>query len=673
MIRKAFILFGLLLLLAACSEKPKPETTFVKYMKAWEKQDFEKMYGYLTTESQEKISEQDFVERYSKIYEDIQAQDVKVTYKLPEEEKDYKEEETPQFDFNVKMDTLAGPLEINHAATLAFEKGEDKESWGVKWTPSMIYPGMKEGDKILLDIMKPERGEIYDANGEGLAINGIVQEVGLVPGWMNEDKEEVKKRLSELIDMPVEVINAKLEQSWVKEDSFVPLKKIPNDDKAKIDAIRPLNGTKFVEKEGRVYPFKAAAAHLTGYVGKITAEELEKLKDKGYSSADMIGKRGLEQVLEEELRGEIGAEIFIADSKSVRQDLLAKKEPTNGKDFTLTINGTVQSLLFNQLQKDAGTASAINPTTGEVLALVSTPAFDPNEFVNGISSEKYKSLQENPQNPFTNRFTKTYAPGSTFKPLTAAIGLKTGAIDPAEEKAIPANNQWKKDSWGNYYVTRVKSPDTSVNLQDALVRSDNIYFAMSMLDIGEEAFLHEAKSFGFGEDFPLPYPVKSSQITNEDGFKNEIQLVDSSYGQGQVEMSALHLGLSFTPFVTKGTLLKPVLYKDSEIAQPWKENVMNEEIANTITQDLIQVIESPYGTGKDAKIKGVQLAGKTGTAELKSSKEEEGKENGWFVAWNTENPSLLVSMMIEDVKDRGGSHYVTPKVKAVFQNVFSSQ
>ncbi|MGM7703025.1 penicillin-binding transpeptidase domain-containing protein [Pseudalkalibacillus sp. Hm43] len=672
MIRKTIIFIGLILLLTACSEKPKPETTFERYMKAWEQQDFKKMYSLLTDESQKNITEADFVERYTKIYEDIKAENLKVTYKLPEEEQDYEEEDTPQFDFNVKMNTIAGLLEINHKTTLAFEKEEDNDHWGIKWDTSMIYPGMKEEDKLSLEIQKPVRGEIYDTNGEGLAINGIVQEVGLVPGWMKEDRVEVKKRLSELLEMPVEEINAKLEQSWVKEDSFVPLKKIPNDDRAKIDAIRPLNGTKFVEKEGRVYPYKGAAAHLTGYIGKVTAADLEKKQNEGYTANDWIGRRGLEQVLEKELRGEVGAEIFIVDQENVRQDLLAKKEPVDGKDFTLTIDVSVQSVLFHQMNKDAGTASAINPTTGEVLALVSTPAFDPNDFVNGISTEKYSKLEKNPLKPLTNRFTKTYAPGSAFKPVTAAIGLKTGAIDPAEEKAIPANNQWKKDSWGNYYVTRVDSPDTAVNLQDALVRSDNIYFAMSVLDIGEEAFLQETKNFGFDEKIPFPYPIPASQIANEDGIKNEIQLVDSSYGQGQVEMSALHLGLSYTPIVTKGSLLKPSLFKETE-KQTWKENVISEETANRITNDLIQVIESPNGTAPEAKINGLRLAGKTGTAELKASKEEKGKENGWFVAWNTENPSLLVSMMIEDVKDRRGSHYVTPKVKEVFQSLYPNQ
>ncbi len=668
MLRKLILFIGLIVLLAACSEKPKPETTFERYMKAWEQQDFQKMYSLLTDESQKNITEKDFVERYAKIYSDIEAENLKVTYQLPEEEQDYEEEDTPQFDFHVKMDTMAGPLEINHKASLAFEEQEDSERWSMKWNPEMIFPGMKEGYAIKPVVLKPVRGEIFDTNGEKLAENGKVQEVGLVPAWMKEDREEVKKKLSELLDISVEEINAQLDQSWVKEDSYVPLAIIPADDEVRIDAIRPMNGTRFVAKDSRVYPLKESFAHLIGYVGEITAEELEKYKGKRYTPHDYVGKKGLELILEDDLRGELGGEILIVDSDKTNQAILATKEPVNGKDFTLTIDASVQSLLYNQMYKEAGAAAALNPMTGEVLALVSTPAFNPNDLVHTNSTKKY---QDNPLIPLRNRFTKTYAPGSTFKPITAAIGLKTDAIDPAEEKAIPANNQWKKDSWGNYYVTRVKSPETQINLQDALVYSDNIYFAMAMLDIGADAFLQESKGFGFDEKIPFPYYIEPSSLTNEDNFQNEVQLVDTSYGQGQVEMSALHLGLSYTPFITKGKLMKPILFADEVKSQTWKENIISEETANTITQALIQVIEHPNGSGKEAKINGLQLAGKTGTAELKASKEEKGKENGWFVAWNTENPSLLVSMMIEDVQN--GSKDVTPKVKAVFEGLYANQ
>ncbi|MCF6138862.1 penicillin-binding transpeptidase domain-containing protein [Pseudalkalibacillus berkeleyi] len=663
--RKLVFLIICLIALVGCSDKPKPETTFESYMKAWEKQDYEKMYSYITEEKKKEFSKKEFTETYTTSYEEIKMSDLEVTYKLPKEEKEYDEEDKPSFNYVVKMETIAGPIESSYQTDLVFEKGEEADKWSINWNPSNVLVGMKKGDQVKAIVSKPERAEIFDVNGEGLAVNGVIQEVGLVPAWMKEDAEEVKEKLAKLIDVPIEKIDAKLNQSWVKPDSYVPLGAVAADDHDKIEAIRPLNGTKFVEKKARVYPLKSAAAHLTGYVDLITKEQLEKKKDKGYKANDVIGKSGLELIFEEELRGDLGGEIVIKDAEGNIRDILAKQEPVKGKDITLTVDASIQSLLYSQMQGDAGSAAAIHPTTGEVLALVSTPSYDPNF---GVTGNKYTRLSEDPLKPLTNRFTSTYAPGSTFKPITAAIGVETGLIKPAEEKQIPANNRWQKDNWGDHFVTRVKSPDTKVNLEDALVRSDNIYFAKAILDIGGDAFLRESKKFGFDEKIPFPIGISKSKITNE-GFKSEGQLADTGYGQGQVEMSSLHLGLTYTPFINNGAMIKPILFADETKSQTWKENVMTEETAKTITKDLVQVIEKPYGTGHEPKLANIKLAGKTGTAELKKSKEAEGKENGWFVAWNTENPQLLISMMIEDVKDREGSHYVVPKVKKVFQGM----
>ncbi len=641
-------------------------------MEAWEKQDFDQMYSLLSEKSQKQIDKKKFVKRYKDIYKGIQMSNFKVSYKLPKEEEDYEEKDTPAFKFNVTMDTLAGPLEFSHDAKLVFEKSEDSEQWAMTWNPSMIFPGMKEGDTIWADTIPPERGEVFDVNGNGLAINGEIIEVGLVPGWMKGDREQMKKDLSKLIGLPIEEINAVLDQDWVKDDSYIPLKSMSATDTAKVEAVKALNGTKLVRKQGRVYPMGPAAAHLTGYLGPITEKQLENWKDKGYTKNSTVGRAGLELVYEEKLRGKAGGEIFIDDPEGNHRDILAENKPVPGEELTLTIDSTLQASLYNQLRKDAGTAAAINPTTGEVKALVSTPSYDPNQFIYGVSGTQYNKWVNDPLKPLTNRFSKTYAPGSTFKPITAAIGLETGAIDPAAEKSIKGST-WKKDSsWGDYAVKRVSTADSSVNLQDALVRSDNIYFAQAILDIGKETFLKESKDYGFSEDIPFGYPITPSQITGKKGFESEIQLANTGYGQGQVEMSALHLGLTYTPFITKGTMLKPVLFKEEEKSKPWKENVISEEIASMITKDLIQVVESPVGTANKPKVKGLKLAGKTGTAELKLKQGEKGKENGWFVAWNTDDPRLLISMMVQNVQDKGGSHYIVPKVKNVIKENLAS-
>ncbi|MGI8314283.1 penicillin-binding transpeptidase domain-containing protein [Halobacillus mangrovi] len=667
---KSLVVFLAFITLVSCSQQPKPEDTFKQYMKAWENQEYEKMYSLISEGSKESITEKEFSDRYATIYEGINMEELAFSYELPEEEQDYDKEEKPTFNYQVSMNSLGGKIKFSHKAELVYQEGEEEDQWLLNWNPSMIFAGMNEGDKVRARVLSPERGEIFDQNGKKLAVNGTVKEVGLVPERMpetEEKKEEAKEELAEILDISVDGINQNLEQKWVKPNSFVPVASIANNEEEQIASIEEIQGTLIKDKSARVYPLGEAAAHLTGFVRKITGEQLEDRKDEGYTPTSKIGQAGLEAVLEKELRGTKGGRVYIEDTEGNEKEVLAEQEPEDGKDFNLTIRSDLQKRVYNQLKGYSGASAAINPKTGEVYALVSSPAYDPNEFVLGLSGERYTELRESPGRPLINKFTKTYAPGSTFKPITAAIGLETGAINPNEEMSIP-NKTYTQEGWGGYAVTRVDGAnvDKQVTLRDALVRSDNIYFARSILEIGGETFLQEAKDFGFGEEIPFPYPISSSQLLNEETFGKETLLADTGYGQGQVEMSMLHLAMTYTPFVTDGTLLKPVLMKEDETEQVWHENVMSQETALTVRESLQAVVETSEGTGYEPQISGIKLAGKTGTAELKQSLEvKNGQENGWFVAWNTDSSDLLVSMMIEDVE--GGSHYVVPKVKKVFE------
>ncbi|MFQ3545228.1 penicillin-binding transpeptidase domain-containing protein [Halobacillus rhizosphaerae] len=665
---KMILFFLVLAALVSCSKQPKPEDTMKAYMKAWENQKYDEMYSLLSESSKESITKKEFKEAYTNKYDGINMKDLAITYDLPEEEKEYDKESKPTFKYNVSMDSLAGKIEFSHKAELVFHKGDEESKWLINWNPSMIFAGMEQGDTIRARTLTPERGEIYDQNGNGLAVNGVIQQVGLVPAWMEGDQEATKEKLAEILNITVESINKKLNQSWVKESSFVPLASIADGEDKKIEEIKALSGTKFKEESARVYPLGEAAAHLTGYMGSITAEDLEKLKDKGYTSSSRIGRAGLESVLEDKLRGTSGGKVMILDKDGNEKKVLAETKAVDGKDVNLTIRADLQKSIYNQMKGDAGSSAAINPSTGEVYALVSTPSYNPNDFILGISTDKYKQLQDNPDKPLLNKFSKTYAPGSTFKPITASIGLETGAINPNEEMSIP-NKTFSKDGWGGYSVTRVGNSDKQVTLRDALVHSDNIYFARSILKIGAADFLQQSKDFGFSEEFPFPYPIGSSQILKQDSFgDNEVLLADTGYGQGQVEMSTLHVALTYTPFVTNGNLLKPTLFKEEKTGQIWHENIMSEDTASTIRKDLKEVVHARDGTAHGHQLEGIDLAGKTGTAELKQSLDDKnGQENGWFVAWDTNKSDLLVSMMIKDVKDRGGSHYLVPKVKRIFE------
>lgn len=420
----------------------------------------------------------------------------------------------------------------------------------------------------------------------------------------------------------------------------------------------------------RVYPLNEAAAQLVGYVKNINQDELKKLKNQGYTRYDSIGETGIEKIYEKQLKGENGAVIYIKDSMGTPKATIAEKKVQDGKDIKLTIDSNIQNALYNQLKGDSGTAVAVNPKTGEILAMVSTPSFDPNLFAldKGIPSNKWNEIINNPLNPLNARFTDTYAPGSTFKVITAAIGIKSGKLLPQTGVKITGLNWQPNRSWGSYFITRVDNILEPENLEKAFVYSDNIYFAQTALKITKSTFIDGIKQFGIGEEIPFEYPLRESQISKNGNIKNNIQLADSGYGQGEVSINPVQLSMIYGSLVNGGSILKPHLLYGANLSDVWKENVISKDARSEILNDLIQVIKDPHGTGHGASVPGISLAGKTGTAEIKRSQtDKSGTENGWFVCVNTDNPKLLVTMMIENVKARGGSAYVTPKVASVMK------
>ncbi|SFB07912.1 penicillin-binding protein [Lentibacillus halodurans] len=661
------IMIVFLALADGCSDKEKPEDAFKAYLANWQDMNFENMYQHLSEQSKEDMTNEEFVARYNDIYQGIEAKKIKIDGIFDGKNEEEAEDDSVTFKYHVKMETLAGPIEFDHQATLVMEKNESDQEWLVEWEPALIFPSLEEGETVAAETLVASRGEISDKNGVGLAINAKTNVIGVVPGKFDDEKKDSKEALSDLLGITPDDINQKLSSSWVKPDSFVPLATLPQDE----DNLRPyfdIPGVAAQEKIVRTYPFGASTAHLTGYVREITAEQITELQEKGYTSGDIVGNTGLEEIFEEALRGKDGGHVYIKHADGSFKETLAKADPVSGKDIQLTIDANLQQEIYDQLKGDAGTAAAIDPKKGAVLALVSSPSYNPNAFIRGLSGEQWAEWRDNPDKPLLNRFINRYAPGSVFKTITAAAGLKSGVTDPEKVRQIDGLHWTKDASWGDYYVTRVHDK-SSVTLRDAFVYSDNIYFAQEALEMGKDTFLTEAKAFGFDEELPIPFSVDPSILSNN-GINSEAQLADSAYGQGEVMMSPLHLALAYTPFLSEGDLLSPYLLKDEEGRTVWKKNLIEPKIAELIKEDLIQVVDDPNGTAHGAYIPGMTIAGKSGTAEIKDNKEDKkGTENGWFIGFDTEDNKLLLAMMIEDVKERGGSGYVVPKAQNVFQSL----
>lgn len=647
------------------SSSSKSKNTLNKYVELLNDKDYEGMYAMISKESQDSISQDDFIARNKNIYEGIEANTIEVDI-----DKVSKTDNGQTLDYNFKMNTLAG--EINFDNSLDIKKdGSDKEN-KIVWNSKLIFPNLENEDKVGVDKVSGKRGEILDRNGKQLAKNGNVANIGIVPHKLAEPKEESIAKLATILDMDVEVINSKLNASYVTSNTFVPLTVVSYDDE-KVNKSLEVPGIMVVDKASRIYPLGEGAAHLTGYVQNINAEELEKNKDAGYNDNSIIGKAGLESIYESKLRGIDGYSVVIKDKFSKVKETVATKEVVNGTNLKLTIDIDMQQLLYGELANDAGASVAMNPTTGEVLALVSTPTYNPNDFVLGMSTTKWNQLNEDPKKPLYNRFQSNVSPGSVFKPITAAIGIDNKSIDINEDKKITGLKWQKDESWGGYYVTRVKEYSDPANLKNALVYSDNIYFAQAALKMGASEFTEKLKTLGFGESVPLEYGVSKSQLSASGEIKGDILLADSGYGQGEVLLNPVHLASIYTAFMNEGNMLKPYLeYKDSKESEVWKENVFSKEASKIVLDDMIAVVSTPDGSGNAASTPGLSIAGKTGTAEIKLTQDDAtGTELGWFAAMTTDrkDDNLLVISMVEDVKGRGGSSYVIPKVKKAFETL----
>lgn len=637
-----------------------PSDILKNYFSYITSQDYEKMYNLVDARD---VSKDDFISRNQNIYEGIGCSNVKVKIKS---------EETDSVSYSVTLTTLAG--EISYDNTARFTDDSEKGTVLV-WDDSVIFPELTSTDKVRIYTDEAARGQILDRNNVVLAGTGTAYSVGLVPGEMNEEHSADVETLAELLGMTSDDIESELSQGWVTDDSFVPLKTISASDAELRSKLLEVSGVMLSTVEVRNYPYGNATAHLIGYVSNVTAEDLEEHPDAGYSSDSVIGKSGLESLYEDELRGKNGYTIVIEDENGEQKSVLAYQDKTDGENIRLTIDITLQQALYEQFQEDEGCSVAMNPYTGEVLALVSTPSYDTNQFVLGLTTDQWNTLNNDESQPLYNRFRQTFAPGSTLKPFTAAIGLAEGTIDPNQDYGSNGTSWQKGSSWGSYYVTTLQdySPGT---LENALIYSDNIFFAKAALTLGADKFTAGLDKFGFNQVVPFEIKMSQSQYDNDGSITDEIQLADSGYGQGQVLANPLHLAVMYTAFSNNGSMIQPYLiYKDNPSATVWIENAISQENTSILTEDLKSVVNNPAGSGYAAYRNDMELAGKTGTAELKSEQGTTGQEIGWFSVFttdqNTSKPVLLVSM-VEHVEDKGGSTYVVEKDDAVLDEYLGS-
>ena len=662
-LNKLLLLLSLIIVIIfslGCSKTSKYNEAFNSYVEKWLKSDFSGMYSMLTKESKESINEETFVNRYKTIYSAINLDNLDISLNKDLEKKD----NYYTASFTLKATTIAGELNLTNFDVDIYK---EEDNYLINWDESLIFPNMINDDKVYVRTTNHSRGKILDRDGNILAEDGTISVVGIHPSKFNNENRNSKiTELANTLDISEDTIISKLDANTDPE-LFVPIVSITTtDEKLQTLTNRNEEGILINTKTSRVYYGGEAFGRLIGYVGAITAEELENKNDYSYTSTSLIGKAGIESVYEDTLRGEDGAEIYI--KRGSDEISILKKEVINGEDIKLTIDSTLQNNSYTQLNGEKGAVTAVDPISGEVLALVSSPSYDSNMFTTYVTKTKAAEREANNYTDTVNRFSKTYAPGSTMKLITAAIGLNTGKINPDESIEINGLTWQKDSSWGNYKITRVENV-SPVSLREAAKHSDNIYFAQAALKIGSYDLISGIKGFGIGEEMTFEYPMTDSSISNDGSLNSEILLADTGYGQGELMVTPLNMALAYSALANNGNIMTPrLVLSDNSTASIWKESAIKPENLQTLIEDFSAMVNDEDGHAYEMKIDGYNIAAKTGTAEIKSSQDDtNGTENGWFVAVDTTSSKLAIATIIEDVKDRGGSSIPIPMVKNIME------
>ena len=545
------------------------------------------------------------------------------------------------------------------------------------------YAGLADGNRIRIIPAVAPRGTFYDRNGQLLVTNRPGFTVSLLP-LTSPIKEEVIERLSGLVHVPVEDIKAKI----AGHSGFDPIRiktDVTPDIVSIIEEQKELYPGVMIENTPiRDYVLKQEGAHTFGYVSEINDEELKEKKADGYKSGDIIGKFGLEKIYDKYVRGEDGGDQVEVDVSGKPVKRLGRKVPVPGDDLVLTIDKDLQTAAekavddrLAAIHASAAAAVVMNPQTGEVLAMVSRPAFDPNLFAHGISSKDWAKLNNNPFHPMDNKtISGEYPPGSTFKIVTGTAALTEGKVAP-EEKIFDSGHHWiipKGNAEGEALGW--------INFQEALAHSDNVYFYEMGNRLGIDLLEKYARMFGLGQrtGIDLPYEAKGLVANREykkknfeDGDWYLSETFDAAIGQGFNLVTPLQAAMVMGEIAADGKRYKPHLVsriqtQDGDVIKEFQPELLSEL---QVSANVIRLVQeglhdvTKFGTAAST-FRGfpVDIAGKTGTAE-----NSQGRDHGWFVAYGPfDNPNIVVAVIVE--QGGFGSQSAVPIGREILEAAF---
>lgn len=588
---------------------------------------FEDAYRLASLEARELITVEQFAQRYRDIWDEATITAMGWEVVPPPSENVAGIEVTLRYETS-----FFGEVEDR-----VFVPTRRQPNWVVDWSPDLIFSGLgTRGNLVNRTIDVPDRGSILDRNGEVLAFTGQIPVIGVARGLI-QDEDAVVALLTERLSLDEQQVRNLVFQD-VPPDWFIPVGQLQyNTDPAIIESFVQLAdmGILVQTKPRRIYPQGELAAHVVGFLGEVNPEELEALRGVGYLPGDRIGRDGVEALLDSELSGARGGtlRIIASDGREVR--VVATRAAVPGRDVVLTIDVRVQRVAEAALGEEPGAIVVQDPRTNEILALVSFPRFDPNDFIRQLSQEEADAFFGDERQPFLNRSVEQlYPPGSTFKIVTMAAALEAGGFEADTRVDCPAVwtglgddlplKNWKEDNQG------------LITLSQAIAESCNTVFyevATALHRANEETLTDFAAGFGFGKvtgvfglrEEPGINPGPDWKRINVNDFWYTGDTVNMSIGQGFLAVTPLQLSNAYVAIASDGILRTPLLVsalrsrdgvEETFTAEPIGVLPISAETLSDLRAALRSVIADPVGTGWFA-FRGSPLlvAGKSGTAE----------------------------------------------------------
>ncbi|WP_180040681.1 MULTISPECIES: penicillin-binding protein 2 [unclassified Acinetobacter] len=536
-------------------------------------------------------------------------------------------------------------------------------------------------NRIRLQPLAPSRGYIYDRNGVLLADNYPVFSATMSRADV-EDIDDTVERLTpllELTDEDIERFKSRIKTSKKTERVSIKLNLNENDIARFSEVKYQFPGVNIETQMTRYYPHGELFAHVIGYVGRINDKELKSIDKDLYAGSNLIGKIGVEKSYEELLHGMPGNESVEADAFGNVLRHLGRKDPIRGNDLYLSLDYGLQMVASEQLADRRGAIVAIDPRTGEILALVSSPSFNPNLFVTGISSKDYSELRDSLDQPLYNRAVQgAYPPGSTIKPMFGLGGIHYGLVDWSTAISDPGYFTLPGDS--HRFRDHKKTGHGSVNLHKAQVVSCDTYFYVLSYRMGIEKMNTWMRQFGFGEKTGVDLPSESTGLYPNPEWKLRTrksnwlkgETISVSIGQGAFTATPLQLAMATAITANQGSHVTPHVLRESKGSKVHKvHNAPNGRIQFNGKPDdwikmrdaMIDVVQT--GTGRGIRTPMYQIAGKTGTAQVKSIAQgkryneslltERQLDHGLFVGFApAEKPEIAIAVVWENGR-HGGS------------------